>query len=39
MNDKQCHYIESPALCSYLQATGITSNMQIDIVAGLLVSL
>ena len=34
MNGKQCHHIESTALCSALQASGLPSNMQIYIVAG-----
>ena len=36
MNDKQCHHMESPALCSALQTSWIPSNMQRGIVAGTL---
>ena len=39
MNDKQFYHIESPALCSALQAWWIPSNMQRDIVSGPLSSL
>ena len=39
MNEKQWQYIESPELCSSLKATGVHSDTQMDIVAGLLSSL
>ena len=32
MTEKQCQYIESPDLCSDLQASGLPTNTQIDIV-------
>ena len=34
INTKQCHYIESPDLCSYLQATVLLFNTYRDIVSG-----
>ena len=39
VNDKQYHNIESPALFSGLQASGLPSNMQRSVVAGPLASL
>ena len=35
MNEKQCHYIESPSLCLDLQATGLPLDTQRTKVAGL----
>ena len=38
-NDKQCHHIESPAFFYAIQSSGISSNMQRDIVGQPLVYL
>ena len=39
MNDKQCHHIESPAICPTLQESGLPSIMQRGTFVGTLASL
>ena len=36
MTRRQCNYMESPTMCAALQASGITFNLQRDVVAGTL---